>query len=56
VTKAGSADAKKVEGALRSGKFQTALGTLGFNGKGDLTNPGFVMYVWKNGKPVYAQP
>lgn len=56
VTKAGATDATKVEAAMRSNKFQTALGTLGFNDKGDLTNPGFVMYVWKNGKPVYAKP
>lgn len=56
VTKANSVDATKVEGALRSGQYQTALGTLGFNGKGDLTNPGFVMYVWKDGKPIYAKP
>jgi len=53
-TKAGTTDADKVEVALRSNKFQTALGTLGFNSKGDLTNPGFVMYIWKNGTPVYA--
>lgn len=55
VTKAGSLETDKVEGALRSSKFQTALGTLSFNSKGDLNNPGFVMYVWKSGKPVYAQ-
>jgi len=53
VTKAGSFDAAKVEAALRSNKFQTALGTLSFNDKGDLTNPGFVVYVWTNGKSVY---
>jgi len=56
VTKAGSTDAAKVEAALRSNTFQTALGTLGFNAKGDLTNPGFVMYVWKDGKSVYVKP
>lgn len=56
VAKAGTVETSKVEAALRSNKFQTALGTLGFNAKGDLTNPGFVMYVWKDGKPVYAQP
>jgi branched-chain amino acid transport system substrate-binding protein len=56
VAKANSVDVQKVEAALRTGRFQTALGTLGFNAKGDLTNPGFVVYVWKNGKPVYAQP
>ena len=55
VKRAGVFDAEKVEIMLRSTKFQTALGTLGFNAKGDLTNPGFVMYVWKNGKPVYTQ-
>jgi branched-chain amino acid transport system substrate-binding protein len=55
VKKAGTVDASKVEATLRGGTYQTALGTLGFNSKGDLTNPGFVVYVWKNGKPIYAQ-
>jgi branched-chain amino acid transport system substrate-binding protein len=55
VTKAGTLDAAKVEAAMRTNKFQTALGTLGFNDKGDLTNPGFIVYVWKDGKYVYAQ-
>lgn len=54
VKKVNALDATRVEGALRSGNYQTALGTLGFNAKGDLTNPGFVMYVWKSGKPIYV--
>lgn len=54
VAKAGSTDASKVEAALRTNKFDTALGNIGFDAKGDVTAPGYVMYEWKNGKAVYA--
>ena len=50
-----SFDADKVEAGLRTYRFQTALGTLGFTTKGDRTGQGFVMYVWHHGRPVYAQ-
>ncbi len=55
VTKAGSADATKVEAALRGNKFQTTMGTVGFDAKGDNTQPGFRVYVWKDGKSIYAE-
>jgi len=50
--KAGSTDAVKVSAALKSGKFDTALGKIGFDAKGDVTAPGYVFYVWKSGKYV----
>jgi branched-chain amino acid transport system substrate-binding protein len=53
--KAGSVDATKVEASLRANKFDTALGQIGFDAKGDVTAPGYVFYVWKNGKYVYAE-
>jgi branched-chain amino acid transport system substrate-binding protein len=52
--KAKSTDWKKVAAVLRSEKFDTAIGTIGFDAKGDVVGPSYVMYVWKGGKYVYA--
>lgn len=54
-TKAGSTDPKKVADALRANKFKTVLGEIGFDKKGDVTAPGYVMYAWKDGKYIYAK-
>ncbi|CAA7622046.1 branched-chain amino acid ABC transporter substrate-binding protein [Magnetospirillum sp. SS-4] len=54
VEKAKSTDWKKVAAALKAGKFDTALGAIGFDSKGDVAAPGYVMYEWKNGKYDYA--
>ena len=48
------ADAKStkidaVSKALHNGKFDTVLGTIGFNPKGDVIGPGYVVYLWKDG-------
>lgn len=51
----GSIDAAKVETALRSKQFDTVLGKIGFDAKGDITAPGYVFYVWKDGKYTYAK-
>jgi branched-chain amino acid transport system substrate-binding protein len=48
--KAGSTDPEAVATALREGNYETVLGTLGFNEKGDVKNPEYVMYVWKDGQ------
>ncbi|RAU22446.1 branched chain amino acid ABC transporter substrate-binding protein [Paramagnetospirillum kuznetsovii] len=53
--KAKTTDAKKVAAVLKSEKFDTALGKIGFDAKGDVAAPGYVMYVWKNGKYDYAK-
>jgi len=53
--KARSTDMVKVSAALRANKFDTVMGEIGFDAKGDVTAPGYVMYVWKNGKYIYAQ-
>ncbi len=53
VQKAGSADTKKVADVLRKNQFATVLGTIGFDKKGDVTAPGYVFYVWKDGKYDY---
>lgn len=55
VQKAGSTDATKVEASLRANKFETVLGQIGFDAKGDVTAPGYVFYVWHDGKYVYAK-
>jgi branched-chain amino acid transport system substrate-binding protein len=54
-----SLDPKKVAEAIRSGKkFKTVIGELGFDKKGDITRPDYVMYVWKkdpSGKITYQE-
>ncbi len=53
---AGSAKADAVAKVLKSGqKFDTLLGQIGFDAKGDVTAPGYVVYVWNNGKYDYAK-
>ncbi len=52
---AGKTDYKSMVKALNAGKFQTVLGELSFDGKGDVTLPGYVFYEWKNGKYDYLQ-
>jgi branched-chain amino acid transport system substrate-binding protein len=37
---------------LHAGKFDTVLGQLGFDEKGDVIGPGYVVYTWHNGKRV----
>lgn len=53
VAKAGSTDLKKVIEALRSTEFDTVMGKLSFDKKGDITTPAYVWYKWSDGK--YAQ-
>jgi len=55
VAKVGSADSAKVIPALHSNQFDTVLGKIGFDDKGDVTAPGYVFYEWKNGKYDYLQ-
>ncbi|MFQ5773911.1 MAG: branched-chain amino acid ABC transporter substrate-binding protein [Kiloniellaceae bacterium] len=53
VEKAGGTDLDNVIAALRSNQFGTVLGKIGFDPKGDVTAPGYVWYVWKDGKYDY---
>lgn len=53
VVQAGGTDTGKVIKALKKGKFDTVLGKVGFDAKGDVTAPGYVFYEWKNGKYDY---
>ncbi|MCP5152752.1 MAG: branched-chain amino acid ABC transporter substrate-binding protein [Ectothiorhodospiraceae bacterium] len=53
VTKAGGTDIEKVIDSLRANTFQTVLGDIGFDDKGDVTAPGYVWYEWKAGTYDY---
>ena len=56
VEKAKSTKADAVAKALKSGqKFDTILGQIAFDKKGDVAAPGYVVYVWKDGKYDYAE-
>jgi len=55
VKTAGSTDFEPVTQALNEGKFETVLGTLEFDDKGDVTLPGYVFYEWKDGKYDYLE-
>ncbi len=53
---AAKANTVKIDGvskALHSGRFDTVLGTIGFNEKGDVIGPGYVVYLWRDG--AYAE-
>jgi branched-chain amino acid transport system substrate-binding protein len=47
---AGSTDHAAVIKALDEGTFETVLGTLEFDEKGDVSLPGYVFYEWEGGK------
>ena len=51
ITKTGSAaDAQKVADTIKSGgPWDTVLGPLGYDSKGDITKLDYVMYIWKKG-------
>ncbi|AMS43695.1 MULTISPECIES: branched-chain amino acid ABC transporter substrate-binding protein [Aminobacter] len=60
ITKTGAADdAQKVAETMRAnGPWTTAIGDIGYDAKGDITRPDYVIYEWKrgdDGKPTYAQ-
>ena len=49
VRRAGSVDTVKVVRQLKDKPFETVLGTIAFDHKGDVTNPGYVVYQWNDG-------
>src|SRR5215510_11303282 len=55
VAKAGTTDSAKVADALRGQEWDTVIGKLGFDAKGDLTAATYVWYVFKDGKYSEAQ-
>jgi branched-chain amino acid transport system substrate-binding protein len=55
VKKSGSLKPGAVIKALNAGQFNTVLGKLRFDNKGDVSLPGYVFYEWKNGKYDYMK-
>ena len=53
VTAAGTTDYDAVVSALNEGEFDTVLGSLSFDDKGDVSLPGYVWYEWKDGTYDY---
>jgi len=51
--KAGTTDAKKVAEVMHAGKWDTVLGPVSYDKKGDVTVSDYVMYIWHAGK--YAE-
>lgn len=51
--KAKSTDTAKLAGALHGGTYNTVIGPITFDQKGDIKDPKYVWYVWSNGK--YAE-
>ena len=49
-TKAGTVDPRRVAATLKlSGPWETILGPITFDKKGDVSGPSYVFYVWKDG-------
>lgn len=55
VERAGTTDPTEVAEQLHEGEFDTVLGAISFDEKGDVTAPGYVLYVWQNGTYDYVQ-
>ena len=52
---AGGTGFDKVVKALNAGRFNTVLGSIGFDDKGDVTAPGYVFYEWSKGTYDYVK-
>jgi len=55
VERAESLDAVAVAETLRTNTFDSVLGEVAFDAKGDISNPGFVMYFFNKGKRYYVE-
>jgi len=54
VAKAGTTDPKKVAETIRAGTWNTVLGPISYDKKGDITKLDYVIYVWK-GDGTYSE-
>ena len=52
-TKAGTTDPKKVAETLKAGSWDTVLGKISYDKKGDVTESDYVFYIWHKGN--YAE-
>ncbi len=48
--KAGSIKLDDVAKAMHANRFDTVIGTVGFDAKGDVVGPDYVVYIWHDGK------
>jgi len=55
VEAAKTTDPEKVANVLKEKTFNTVLGDIGFDKKGDVTAPGYVFYRWSKGTYDYAE-
>jgi len=55
VQQAGSTGFDKMVSTLKNGAFDTVLGRIGFDAKGDVTAPGYVFYEWHQGTYDYVK-
>jgi branched-chain amino acid transport system substrate-binding protein len=46
VAKAGSTDARKVMDAIKAGEWNTVVGKLSFDARGDIRQTGYVLWKW----------
>lgn len=54
VKRSGGVDIPKIRDMLKKESFDTVLGEISFDAKGDVKAPGYVFYEWKGGKYDYA--
>jgi len=52
IRQAGVAELSKVVAALHQGAYQTVIGDISFDSKGDVTKPDYIMYRWTKGAYV----
>ena len=50
--KAGEVDSEKLVEALHNDRFETVVGPIQFDEKGDVVDPAYVLYEWRDGKAV----
>ncbi len=55
VREAGTVKAAEVSKVLKSRKFDTVLGEISFDEKGDISNPGFVIFIYNKGEKYYFE-
>lgn len=54
-TKAGKVDLNMLTKILHAEEFDTVVGKIRFDAKGDVQGPGYVVYQWNNGNYEYAK-
>jgi branched-chain amino acid transport system substrate-binding protein len=55
VRRVGAVDVPKIRALLKKEKFDTVLGEIGFDAKGDVKAPGYVFYEWDKGTYDYTK-